>query len=54
MKIAQVICKTIIIINGVEHIRSETDWTESIKSAQDNGIFFDDEEDIFDWIEISN
>ena len=52
MKIKSVTQKVVIVINGVEHIRGETDWTESILNAQKDGLIKENE-DIFDWIEIN-
>lgn len=53
MKIQSVTLKTVITINGVEHIREIADYTESINSAIDTGVDFESEDDVFDWIEIS-
>ncbi len=51
MNIESVVRKVVIIINGVEHVRSETDWTESIFSAQDSGVEFESDVDVIEWIE---
>jgi|NOAtaT_7_FD_contig_101_1105397_length_1619_multi_2_in_0_out_0_1 hypothetical protein len=51
MTIESVVRKTIIVINGVEHILSETSWTESVHEAQDSGVEFESDEDVIDWVE---
>lgn len=51
MNIESVVRKVVIIINGVEHVRSETDWTESIFSAQGSGVEFESDVDVIEWIE---
>jgi hypothetical protein len=50
MKIESVVRKIVIVINGVEHVVSECDWTVSIDEAHADGIISDDQ-DIIDWIE---
>ena len=49
-KIVSVIRKTVIVINGIEHVISEADWTESIKQAREENEI-DNEIDIINWIE---
>lgn len=51
MKIKSVIEKRVIIINGKEYVREITNWTTSVKEASENGIVFDEEFDIVEWIE---
>ena len=51
MTIESVVRKTIIVINGVEHILSETSWTESVHEAQNSGMEFESDEDVIDWVE---
>jgi hypothetical protein len=50
MKIKSVVRKVVIVINGVEHVVSQCDWTVSIDEAQADGLVVDDE-DILAWIE---
>ena len=52
MKIESVIRKVVIVINGVEHIRGEEDWTESVLDGEKDGCIENDG-DVFDWIEIN-
>lgn len=51
MDIQSVTRKIVIVINGVEHIRYEDDFTESIHSAQKEGVRIETNEDVFEWIE---
>ena len=51
MNIESVVRKTVIVINGVEHILSETSWTESVHQAQDSGVEFESDEVVIDWVE---
>jgi len=53
MNIKSVVRKTIIVINGVEHILSETSWTKSIHEAQNSGVEFESDKDVIDWVEES-
>ena len=50
MKIESVVRKIVIVINGVEHVVSECDWTESIDEANEDGMI-ENNKDIIDWIE---
>ncbi len=50
MKIESVIRKIVIVINGVEHVVSERDWTQSIDEAHADGMI-EDNQDIVDWTE---
>ena len=50
MKIKSVVRKIVIVINGVEHVVSECDWTESIDEANEDGMI-ENNKDIIDWIE---
>ena len=54
MKIESVILKTVIVINGVEHSRKEMDFTNSVHQAVDSGIEMTCDEDVFDWVEVTN
>lgn len=51
MKIESVVRKIVIVINGVEHVVSECDWTGSIDEANEDGMI-ENNKDIIDWIEI--
>ena len=50
MKIESVVRKIVIVINGVEHVVSECDWTESIVEANEDGMMIENNKDIIDWI----
>lgn len=52
MKIDSVIIKTVIVINGVEYLRRDVDWTDSIKEVQNDGQPFINHQHVLDWIEL--
>jgi hypothetical protein len=53
MKIESVVRKIVIVINGVEHVVSECDWTGSIAEVHADGMI-EDNQDIIDWIETND
>jgi hypothetical protein len=50
MKIKEVIVRTVVVINGIEYIRNQEDWTQSINDGEKEGIKFIKNQDVFDWV----
>ena len=52
MKIESVIRKTVIVINGVEHLIGYEDWTRGVQSAQQcEGKVFKSDKNVIDFVE---
>lgn len=52
MEIKNIEVRYTIVINGVVYERKIENWTESVKTAQKNGVEFNSDKDVIDWIEM--